>query len=128
MSARAQNACERFLPSGDFSLAVRDGVMGVLVSEHSQRAVLAALMDNSLMRGPIATLSLGDLVGSQDRVIYALMLELSGEDEEFDLTTIAQALEDRGELQQAGAFPYIASLIEEAVVCKTPRTRGKVAE
>lgn len=114
MSARAQDTFDRSVPSGDFSFAVG---ARALVSDNAQRAVLgAALMDNSLMYGPIATLSLGDLVGSRDQSIYALMLELSAEGERFALSTIVQVLEDRGQLEQAGGIPYVASLIDGVVL------------
>jgi replicative DNA helicase len=113
MSARAQGNFERFSGPEDFSLATEEGV---LLAECAQRAVLgAALIENSLMYGPIATLSVGDLVGSWDQIVYALMLELSADDQRFELTTIVQALEERGQLEQAGGCPYMASLIDGAV-------------
>jgi hypothetical protein len=89
---------------------------GALFSEHAQRTVLgAALIDNAVMRGPLANLSLVDLLGSQDQIIYEVMLELSSEGETFSSSTIVQILEDRGLLEQAGGVAYIGSLIDGVV-------------
>jgi DNA repair protein RadA/Sms len=113
MSPRSRDTFEGSLPSEDLSFAMGGGI---LFSEHAQRAVLGAtLMDNSLMYGPLATLCLDDLVGSREQIVYALMLELSAEDERFNLSTFVQILEDRGQLEKAGGAPYVASLIDGAV-------------
>ena len=55
------------------------------------------------------------LLGSRDQTIYALMLELSAQDERFDLSTIVQILEDRGQLERAGGAAYIASLLDGVI-------------
>jgi AAA domain/DnaB-like helicase N terminal domain len=81
-----------------------------------QRAVLgSAMLDNSLMRGPLAGLSVTDFVGSSDQALYRLMLELSEENCPFDPITICDELRQRGKLEQVGAEAYVASLLDGAV-------------
>jgi AAA domain-containing protein/DnaB helicase-like protein len=85
-------------------------------SEGAQSAILgSALLDNALMRGPLASLAVNDFVGSADRRIYALMLELSDDEVPFDPTTLAQILEERGHLDLVGGAAYLGFLIEGAV-------------
>ena len=67
------------------------------------------------MRGPLAFLSVRDLMGRADQTIYALMLELSEDGEPFDLTTLAQILEERGQLEQVGGHAYLGLLVNGAV-------------
>lgn len=85
-----------------------------LHAQDVQRAVLgAALMDSSLLRGPLAGISVRDFVGSADQAIYAAMLQLAENGENFDHLVLAQALEGRGEVANGGA--YLGKLIDGAL-------------
>ena len=87
-----------------------------LHSESAQRAVLgSALLENSLMRGPLAYLCVNDFVGSAHRELYAAMLRFSEDDIPFDSSTVAQAFEDRGELDRVGGYEGIGALVDGAV-------------
>jgi AAA domain/DnaB-like helicase N terminal domain len=90
--------------------------MPALYSIESQRAVLgSALLDNALMRGPIAHLAIDDFCGSSDQTIYTLMLEFSEDSVAFELTILVEELRRRGRLETVGGAPYVASLIDGAV-------------
>lgn len=69
-----------------------------LYSEIAERAVLgSALLDNSLMRGPLANLSVGDL-SRPNGEIFAEMLRCSEDGMSFDITSIAQTFQDNAAL------------------------------
>ena len=88
----------------------------VLYSENAQIAAIgSALLDNSLMRGPLANLAVSDFAGNAHRTIYSQMLELSEDGAPFDPCTVAQELEERGELERVGGRVYLSSLIDGAV-------------
>jgi hypothetical protein len=87
-----------------------------LYSEIAQRVVLgSALLDNSQMRGPLVDLSVNDFVGSTHGELYGVMLQLSEEGIPFDPSTIAQAFDDRGELDRVGGYEGISALVDGAV-------------
>jgi replicative DNA helicase len=92
------------------------GMEGALFSERAQKSVLgSALLNNSFMHGALALLSLGDFLGDADQALYALMLEHSVEGEPFDFVSLAQSLEERGQLGTVVSAEYLASLTEGAV-------------
>jgi hypothetical protein len=87
-----------------------------LHSDFLQRAVLgAALLENSLIRGALLELSVTDFFGTRDQILYALMLELSEDGSTFDPITICEELRQRGQLEQVGGAPHVASLLDGAV-------------
>jgi len=87
-----------------------------LYSELAERAVLgSALLDNSLMRGPLADLCVNDFGSSAHRDLYGAMLHFSEDGILFDPSTIAQALQDRGELDRMGGYGSIGALVDGAV-------------
>jgi len=87
-----------------------------LFSERAQNTALGgALMDNSLMNGPLACLSVSDFVGSAHQSIYELMLELSAEGEIFDVGTLVQIFEERRLLDKTVLHSDLASLIDGIV-------------
>jgi hypothetical protein len=87
-----------------------------LFSERAQNTALGgALMDNSLMNGPLACLSVSDFVGSAHQSVYELMLELSAEGGIFDVGTLAQIFEDRRLLDKTVRSSDLASLIDGIV-------------
>ena len=87
-----------------------------LYSESAQRAVLgSALLENSLVRGPLQDLAISDFAGSSDATIFGLILELAEEREAFDVLTISEMLQQRGLLEKVGGGGYLGSLIDGAV-------------
>lgn len=87
-----------------------------LVAPDVQRAVLgSALLDSSLLRGPLADLAVTDFVGSSDQTIYGAMLELEEDGEPFDGITLIRLAEERcGGIENGGAA-FIGELIDGAV-------------
>jgi hypothetical protein len=113
MTTRTQVVFEKALPSSGVPFPEPGEP---LFSERAQKAVLgAALIDNSLMNGPLACLSVSDFVGRADQSVYELMLELSADGENFDVGTLLQTLEDRGQLDKVIRPGDLASLIDGIV-------------
>jgi hypothetical protein len=67
------------------------------------------------MRGPLENLSVEDFCGTGHREVFRAMLERSEEGCSFDTATIAEALGERGMLEQVGNYPGLAALIDGAV-------------
>src|SRR2546430_12359633 len=85
-----------------------------LISEQSQRSVLgSALLENKLMRGPLAELAVSDFVGSLDRNAYGIMLEFADGGQPFDAITVSQVLGERG-LDEFDAAAYLGDLLDGA--------------
>ncbi len=88
----------------------------MLYAPESQRAVLgSALLDNSLLRGPLIHLSVCDFFGGLDQAIYAAMLELSEDGQGFDAIMLAEVLKKTGHFQNGDGAIYIDSLADGVV-------------
>lgn len=97
--------------------AHQPGVARPLHSESSESPILGcALLDNSLMRGPIADLSVDDFSPGANRELYRLMLNCSWDGVPFDEYTLAEELERKGELAQVCDYATIGGTMEGAVV------------
>jgi replicative DNA helicase len=80
-------------------------------SEESERAALAAvLLDPSLLATVAGRLKADDFYSERHRAIYAAMLELQEESTPIDLRTLQARLEQKGTLDAAGGFGYLAGL------------------
>ncbi len=80
-------------------------------SEESERAVLAAvLLDPRLLPSVSGRVTADDFYGERHRVIFAAMLELQEEVTTIDLRTLQARLEQKGVLERAGGFSYLAGL------------------
>ena len=89
-------------------------------SDLAERGVLGSvLLDNSLLQGALSALCTEDFVSSANREIYGVMLKFSEKGLPFDPVIIAQTLEDRGRLEQAGGYEGISSLVDGAVADST---------
>jgi replicative DNA helicase len=85
-------------------------------SLHAERACLgAALLDNGLLRGPLAKLAVCDFCLLANRELFALMLELDEDGQPFDHSTIAQSLRKRGLLDAVGGYGYLSDLVDVVV-------------
>jgi hypothetical protein len=82
----------------------------------SERAVLgAALLDNSLIRGALAPLSVPDFYGSLDQDIFSAMLELSEDGQSFDPIVLAEALRSAGHFQNGDGEIYLDGLTDGVI-------------
>jgi hypothetical protein len=83
----------------------------ILCAPASQRAVLgSALLDNSLLLGPLAHLSVRDFSGSLDQDIFGAMVELSEDGQSFDSIVLALALKPTGHFENGDAEIYLDGL------------------
>src|ERR1700730_3256346 len=85
----------------------------ILYAPESQRAVLgSALIDNSLLRGPLAYLSVPDFFSGLDQAIFAKMLELAEDGQSFDPIVLAAALKPAGHFQNGDGEIHLDGLTD----------------
>jgi hypothetical protein len=84
-----------------------------LYSEHAQRACLgSALLDNSMLWGPLAELNANDLVGDDHRAIFKVLRELGEDRRPFDVGLVADRLSRDGDRKW---FAVVGELVDGAV-------------
>jgi hypothetical protein len=87
-----------------------------LYSPESQHAVLgAAILDNALLRGPLAHLSVSDFFGRLDQDIFRTMLQLSEDGHSFDAVVLSEALKPTGHFQNGDGAIYIDGLTDGVI-------------
>ena len=83
----------------------------------AERACLgAALLDNSLLRGPLSVLAVDDFFLSANREIFGFMLEADSDCLPFDILTLSESLQRRGRLDAVGDVAYLDSLTDGVVI------------
>lgn len=80
-------------------------------SIEAEQAVLGGIMLNSEMLDSVSErLQASDFYNYTHKVIFEQMLQLARDNQPIDLLTIDQALKDKGILEDAGRFAYLAEL------------------
>ncbi len=88
-----------------------------LYSAEAERACLgAALLDNSLLRGPLADLAVQDFGLGANRKLFAVMLQSHEEGLPFDVLTLVASLQQENRLDAIGGVEYLAMLIDGVVL------------
>lgn len=88
----------------------------MLYAPESQRAFLgAALVDNALLRGLRAPLSVPDFYGRVDQDIYSKMLELCEDGQSFDAVVLAEVLKPTGHFQNGDGEAYLEGLSDGVI-------------
>ena len=88
----------------------------MLHAPESQRAVLgSALLDNSLLGSPLASLSTTEFFGSLHQDIYRTMLQLSEDGQDFDATVLAEALQPTGHFKNGDGATYLDALTDGVI-------------
>jgi hypothetical protein len=88
-----------------------------LYSPGGERACLgAALLDNSLLRGPLAELAVDDFFLAANRELFGLMLQSSEEGLPFDIIALVGTLQQRNRLDAIGGVAYLDSLTDGIVL------------
>jgi hypothetical protein len=83
----------------------------------AERACLgAALLENALLRGPLASLAVDDFYLSAHREIFGLMLQADADGLPFDILTLTESLRQRGALEAVGDVAYLADLTDGVVI------------
>jgi hypothetical protein len=87
-----------------------------LYAPESQRAVLgAALLDNSLLGGPLVNLSTAEFSGSRYQDIYRTMLQLFDESQSFDVKVLAEAMKPTGHFENGDGELFLDELTDGVV-------------
>lgn len=88
----------------------------MLHSPESQRAVLgSALLDNSLLRGPLTSLAVPDFFGGLDQAIFGAMLELAEDGQGFDALVLGEVLKKGGHFQNGDGAIYLDGLTDGVI-------------
>ena len=87
-----------------------------LYSAEAERACLgAALLDNSVLRGPLAELAVDDFYLAANREVFALMLQSYEEGLPFNILTLVESLQ-KDRLGAIGGVEYLDILIDGVVL------------
>jgi len=82
-------------------------------SEEAEVAILGAiLLDNTAMDTVDEIVTPGDFYSDAHGALYRVMRELLEENRPVDLTTLADGLKDRGELEAVGGVEYLDKLLD----------------
>ena len=95
-------------------LPLDDAVSAIKTPPHSleaEQSVLGGLLlENQAWDRVVEKLTAGDFYNPGHKLIYAAISELSNESKPFDPLTLAEVLENKGELEDAGGLVYLAEL------------------
>lgn len=84
--------------------------------EAEESLISAILLDNSVMDEILEILAEGDFYYKAHKKIYAAALALHAENEPIDLVTLADRMQQQGNLQSAGGASYLAAVLDRAPV------------
>ena len=102
----------------EFSSIYRDQSVEALKvppqSIQAEQSVLGGLMlDNETWDQVAGRVSEVDFYRKEHRLIYRIILELSNKQIPFDVITLSEALEKKGELEDAGGLAYLGTLAKD---------------
>jgi replicative DNA helicase len=107
-----------------------DRAENLKVPPHSiqgEQSVLGGLMlDNSTWDRIADQVVSEDFYRKEHRLIFDALSALADQSQPFDVVTLAEALERRGDLEEAGGLPYLVTLAEEtpsAAILRRHRAR-----
>ena len=79
----------------------------------AEQSILGAiLLDNSSINIALEILSMRDFYNETHRKIFSTILELSEKNQSIDLSTLSNALKDKGLLDSVGGTSYLSSLMD----------------
>src|SRR5947208_3642306 len=78
-------------------------------------AIGAGILDNDLMRGPLAQLSVLDFCGGLNQDIFSKMLQLSEDGQSFDAILLAEALKPTRHFQNGDGAIYLEALTDGVI-------------
>ena len=106
------------------------GLEGMRTPPHSieaEQAVLGGLMlDNSAWERVADRLVEEDFYRQDHRLLFRAMAELSSADQPFDAVTLAEWLQSRGKLEQAGGLAYLATLARDTPTAANVRAYADI--
>ncbi len=98
----------------ELALPIDEATVAIKTPPHSieaEQSVLGGLMlDNQALDRVVDKLTSDDFYNLGHRRIYASISTLSNESKPFDPLTVAEILENRGELDEVGGLVYLAEL------------------
>jgi len=106
-----------FHMSENYSFAHDPSLESYKLPPHSiqaEQSVLGGLMlDNEVWDTVADKVSETDFYHRSHQLIYKVIADLANKQIPFDIVTISEALEGKGELQNAGGIPYLGTLLKE---------------
>jgi len=96
-------------------------------SLEAEQAVLGGLMlDNSAWERVADRIREEDYYRQDHRLIFQAMTELADQDQPFDAVTLAEWLQARGKLEQAGGLAYLATLARDTPTAANVRAYADI--
>src|SRR5579871_5207921 len=96
-------------------------------STEAEQAVLGGLMlDNSAWERVADRIREEDFYRQDHRLIFLAMTELADQDQPFDAVTLAEWLQARGKLEQAGGLAYLATLARDTPTAANVRAYADI--
>ena len=96
-------------------------------SLEAEQAVLGGLMlDNSAWERVADRITEEDFYRNDHRLIYRAMVELADQDQPFDAVTLAEVLQSKNRLEQAGGLAYLATLARDTPTAANVRAYADI--
>ncbi|HET7176097.1 MAG TPA: replicative DNA helicase [Gammaproteobacteria bacterium] len=96
-------------------------------SLEAEQAVLGGLMlDNATWEKVADRIREEDFYRQDHRLVFRAMAELSEQDQPFDAVTLAEWLQARGKLEQAGGLAYLATLVRDTPTAANVRAYADI--
>ena len=96
-------------------------------SLEAEQAVLGGLMlDNATWEQVADRIREEDFYRQDHRLVFRAMAELSEQDQPFDAVTLAEWLQARGKLEQAGGLAYLATLVRDTPTAANVRAYADI--
>ncbi len=96
-------------------------------SLEAEQAVLGGLMlDNSAWERVADRITEDDFYRNDHRLIYRAMVELADQDQPFDAVTLAEVLQSKNRLEQAGGLAYLATLARDTPTAANVRAYADI--
>ncbi|HEV2321343.1 MAG TPA: replicative DNA helicase [Gammaproteobacteria bacterium] len=96
-------------------------------SLEAEQAVLGGLMlDNATWERVADRIREEDFYRQDHRLVFRAMAELSEQDRPFDAVTLAEWLQARGKLEQAGGLAYLATLVRDTPTAANVRAYADI--
>ena len=96
-------------------------------SIEAEQAVLGGLMlDNSQWERVADRITEDDFYRQDHRLVFRAMAELSEQDQPFDAVTLAEWLQSRSKLEQAGGLAYLATLARDTPTAANVRAYADI--
>ncbi|MCG6862057.1 MAG: replicative DNA helicase [Chromatiaceae bacterium] len=106
------------------------GAENLRIPPHSiqaEQSLLGGLMlDNQTWDSVADKVAEGDFYRREHRLIFAALGKLAEQQQPFDVVTLAETLEQNGELEDAGGLPYLGSIAKDTPSAANVKAYAKI--